>query len=245
MRGVGIVAVLGILASPLAAQSERERGYLFREPPVAITLHGGWALPVAGGDLWAFNFDELTLGRRDFAALEQGGDMAFRLSPRLDLVVSYSRHDASSRSEMRDWVDENGLPIVQTTRLIRRPLGAGVRYHLRPRGTSLGRFAWVPARFVPFVGASVGRMAYSLDQAGDFVDAETAEIFTDRYRASGRSAYAQASVGAAWTVLPSLALTGEMRYLRASADGNPSFVGFDKLDLSGFSTSLGVTLRLY
>ena len=245
MRGAILLTIGLLAASPLAAQSELARGYLFREPPVTISLRGGLANAIAGGDLWAFTFDELTLGRRDFTTLEQGGDIAFRLSPRLDLVVAYDVNDVSRPSEMRDWLDGDGFPIRQTTRLIRRPFGASIRYHLRPRGHSIGSYAWVPNRVGPGVGRGAGRMAYSLDQSGEFVDTETLEIFEDRYRAAGRTAYAQASAGTALTLLPSLALTFEARYLFASADGNPSFAGFEKLDLSGLSTSLGLSLRVY
>lgn len=243
---VAMLVMAGLMfAAPLAAQSEIARGYLFREPPVSISLRGGLANAIAGGDLWAFTFDELTLGRRDFTTVEQGGDISFRLSPRFDLVVAYDVNDVSRRSEMRDWVDGDGFPIRQTTRLIRRPLGASVRYHLRERGHALGRHAWVPTRFVPFIGLGVGRMAYSFDQAGEFVDSETQEIFEDRYRAAGRTAFAQASVGASWMLLPSLALRAESRYVYARADGDPSFAGFDRLDLSGLSTSLGLSLSIY
>src|SRR5690606_38122298 len=66
MRGAILLAVSLLCASPVAAQSEVARGYLFREPPVTISLRGGLANAIAGGDLWAFTFDELTLGRRDF-----------------------------------------------------------------------------------------------------------------------------------------------------------------------------------
>jgi hypothetical protein len=129
--------------------------------------------------------------------------------------------------------------------LIRRPLGVTVRYHLTDRGRMLGTRAWVPNRFVPFVGLGFGRMAYSLDQQGEFVDEATLDIFQDRYRAAGRTAFAQASVGANVTLIPSVALTGEARYLFAGADGNPSFVGFDRLDLSGLSANVGLTLRVF
>jgi len=233
------------LAVPLGAQSEASRGYLFREPPVALSVYGGFAQPVATGDLWAFTFDELTLGRRDFGAEEWGGDIAFRISPRVDFVVAYSVNDVSRRSESRDWVGTDGFPIRQTSRLIRRPFGASLRYHMWDRGRMLGTRAWVPNRFVPFVGLGFGRMVYSFDQQGEFVDEATLDVFTDRYRAAGRAAYAQLSAGGAWTLLPSLALTGEARYLFASADGNPSFSGFDRLDLSGLSANVGLTLRVF
>ncbi len=227
---------------PLTAQNGR--GYLFGEPKVSLTLFGGFAQPGAGGDLWAFTFDELTLGRGDLASIERGGDVAVRVSPRLDLVLSYAVSDARSRSEARDWVDENGEPIRQTTRFTRRPLGLSARYYFTDRGRALGNYAWVPARFVPFASLGFGRMSYSMDQAGEFVESGTNEIFTDRYRAEGRASFAQLGFGASFTIAPAVVLTGEARYLRASGDGEPSFTGFDRLDLSGLSTSLGLTLRL-
>lgn len=249
MRGRGrIVAGLMLAAmcgTPLLAQGEVARGYAFREPPVTLTLFGGFAQPVAGGDIWAFTFDELTLDRSDFGAQERGGDIAFRISPRADFVISYAVNDVRQRSESRDYVGTDGFPIRQTTRLIRRPFGAALRYHLRDRGQMLGTRAWVPNRFVPFVGVGFGRLAYSFDQQGEFVDESTLDIFTDRYRAAGRAAYAQASAGTTINLIPSLAITGEARYLFASADGNPSFTGFDRLDLSGLSANVGLTLRVF
>jgi hypothetical protein len=247
-RSWGFVAGLllsALLGAPLAAQGTIGRGYLFREPPVAITVFGGVAQPSAGGDLWAFTFDELTLDRGAFGGVERGGDFAVRLSPRLDLVLSYAAHDVRRRSESRDFIGTDSLPIAQTTRLIRRPFGAAVRYHLRDRGRMLGTRAWVPNRVVPFVGFGLGRMAYSLDQQGEFVDETTLAIFADRYRAAGRTAFAQVSAGAAWTLIPSVAVTGEVRYLSAGADGSPSFTGFDRLDLSGLSANVGLTLRVF
>lgn len=249
MHGIGRLVVAMLLLAPaaadLAAQGETSRGYLFREPPVSLTLFGGFAQPAAGGDIWGFTFDELTLSRGDFGAQERGGDLAIRLSPRVELVVSYAANDVRRRSEARDWVGTDGFPITQTTRLIRRPFGAAVRYHLVDRGRMLGTRAWVPNRFVPFVGLGFGRMAYSLDQQGEFVDETTRDIFVDRYRAAGRTAYLQGSAGAQWTLIPSVALTGEARYLLAGADGYPSFSGFDRLDLSGLSANIGLTLRVF
>lgn len=238
-----LTALLVVLPVTLSAQSERERGYLFREPPVTLTLSGGLGLPISGGDLWAFTFDELTMSRRDLGSFDQGADVAIRLNERFDLVIGYARSDSRVRTEMRDWVDENDQPITQRTRFIRRPLSATVRYHLRPRGRMIGNYAWVPNAFAPYVGVGTGRMAYSFQQSGDFVDSETAEIFEDSYVARGKVGFVTVSSGVIWSVFPSLALTGEMRYLHASADGRPSFQGFDRLDLSGVSTLVGLTIR--
>lgn len=244
MRRTLIAACTMVLAAPLAAQGDADRGYLFREPVISVSVHGGIAQPGAGGDLWAANFDELTLGRRDLRAFDRGFDITTRLSPRMDLVLSYGLSEVTHQSELRDWVDEFGAPIRQTTRFARRPLSAGLRYSFADRGRLIGSYAWIPTRVVPFVGLSVGRMTYRLDQDGDFVDAATQEIFTDAYRANGVTAFLQGSVGAGVTLLPTLVLTGELRYLAASADGRPSFIGYDRLDLSGLSTMVGLSIRL-
>jgi hypothetical protein len=238
-----LAVLLAFVPSALAAQSERERGYLFREPPVTLTLSGGLGLPTSSGDLWAFTFDELTMSRRDMASFDQAVDLAIRLNERFDLVLGYGLSTSKAQTELRDWVDENDQPITQRTRFTRRPLSATVRYQLKPRGNRVGSYVWIPNAFVPYVGLGAGRMSYRFEQNGEFVDSETLEIFQDSYRASGTVGFGVVSTGAVWSIFPSLALTGEMRYLHASADGRPSFVGFDKLDLSGVATTLGFTIR--
>jgi hypothetical protein len=229
--------------SVLVAQSERERGYLFKEPPVTLTLHGGFGMPTSTGDLWAFTFDELTLGRRDLMAFDQGVDLALRLNDRFDLVIGYLASSTRQNSELRDWVDENDQPIRQRTSFTRRPLSASVRYSLKPKGSMIGSYAWVPATTVPFIGLGAGRMSYKFQQAGEFVDESTQEIFEDSYSAAGKVGFVVASAGAGFTIAPSLVLTTEFRYLHAGSDGRPSYLGFERLDLSGLSTLVGFTLR--
>lgn len=243
MRPLRSALVLLLLPALLLAQGERQRGYLLGEPPVTLTVFGGLALPGASGDLWAFTFDELTLARRDFASFDRGLDVAIRLSERTDLVFGYAVNGRTSRSEFRDWVDQDDQPIEQETRFERRPLSVSMRYHLVPRGRGIGSIAWIPTAFVPWIGAGAGTMSYQFVQAGDWVDSGTSDVFTDRFTAKGRTSFLQGSVGAGWAIAPSLVLTGELRYLHASASGRPSFEGFDRLDLSGVSTTLGLSIR--
>jgi hypothetical protein len=54
----------------------------------------------------------------------------------------------------------------------------------------------------------------------------------------------QASVGAGWSIAPRFLLSGEVRYLHASAEPGGDFVGFDRVDLSGLATTLGLSFRL-
>lgn len=238
--------VIGLLAGVAAsseAQSATERGYLFREPPAALTLFGAFASPSAGSDLYQFSFDELTLGREDLASVSHGFDLAIRLSPRWDAVFGVMFARGAHRSEFRDFVDLDDQPIEQTTTLSRVPIGGSFRYHFTPRGQSIGSRAWIPARFSPWVGLGGGAMQYRFSQRGDFVDYNTLNVFPDQFTTRGWTPFAQGSVGAGWTLIPNLALTGELRYVRARGANGEDFVGFERIDLSGLSTAVGLTVR--
>jgi len=237
------VAALAAADAALHAQGASARGYLFREPVATVTVFGGFSQPGADSQIFDLTFTDLTASRRDFLAVEGGVDVAFRVGRRMDLVLGVSRSGARHPSELRDWVDQDELPILQTTSFRRTPLGAMLRYNLRDRGRSIGSYSWIPAPVVPWVGLGAGAMHYKFEQSGDFVDFETLDIFNDEFTAEGWAPFAQAAVGAGWTLLPSLQLTTELRYVHGRSAMSDPFAGFDKIDLSGLSTLLGITLR--
>jgi opacity protein-like surface antigen len=149
-------------------------------------------------------------------------------------------------SEYRDWVDGDDQPIEQTTAFRRAPLTASVRYYLKDRGRSIGSTAWIPSKVVPFVGVGFGAARYSFEQVGDFVDFNTLVVLPDRLTSSGWAPIFQGSGGVQVNLSRRLLLTGEMRYLRGSADAstpNRDYIGY-RLDLSGLTTLVGLTLRL-
>lgn len=243
---VTLAASLAALATPAAAQrSAPNPGYLLQPPVAAITIHGGYAQPRSQHDFWDFSFQELTMARGDLGGASGGVDLAVPVSSRFDVVVGLSRAWSRHDSEMREWVDLDDLPIEQTTRLARSTIGATVRYQFRPRGRTIGSYAWIPNNFTPWLGAGLGRMHYRLEQAGDFVDFETLAIFGEQFESEGWTTFLQASGGAGWTISPRLDLTAELRYIQARAPlGVELFRNFDRLDLSGISTLVGLTVRL-
>ncbi len=242
----GIAFGLGALATSTAA-GQSAKGFLFREPRVTVTVFGGVALPRAGSDLFDFTTDELTVDKHDFNAPDFGADFAVRVSPRFDVTFGFAQSGSRTRSEFRDWVDNNDQPIEQVTKFSRAPIVAGARYHLLPRGRQVGSIAWIPAAFDPWIGVGVGAMRYSFVQHGDFIDFEDPNnpvVFSDHFASRGWARVGQLSGGGGWNLSPRTQLTLELRYLRASDDLEGDFVGFDRLDLSGLATSLGITLRL-
>jgi len=238
-RGLGFFALAWLIgAAPSAAQD-----FLFRDPRATLGLRFGYALPTASSEIFDFTREQLTVNRSDFNAAVWGGELAIRVAPRIDVALSFSSTSSSTPSEFRDWVDDRDLPIEQETRLVRRPLTLAVKAFLRDRGRSVGRFAWIPERWAPYVGAGVGYTWYTFEQTGDFIDFETLDIFKDHFEATGRTPTVHLLAGAEWSLGPSLLLTGEGRYAWARADMGGDFVDFDRMDLSGFEATAGIAIR--
>ena len=245
MRGAILLAAAAALAGPQLARAQDEgNGFLFGTPHASLSLRGGLAAPEARGDVFQFVTRQFTLGRNDFRSGVLDADLGFRLSDRVDLalVASYAR--SLRGSEFRDWVDNNNQPIEQSTSLARVPLTASLKLYLAPRGRSIGSFAWIPARVAPYVTAGGGVMWYRFMQEGDFIDFGTKNVFPDKFTSSGWTPTARVAAGADYSLNQRLAFTGEGRYDWARARLGRDFVGFDRIDLSGFALALGFTVRL-
>lgn len=228
-----------LLADPAAAQD----GYFFGTPKLTLALHLGAARPDARDEIFQFMTSELTLDRDDFASAAVGGDVSYRIHPRVDVQIGAGVARSSKGSEFRAWLDENNQPIEQVTRLERVPLTAGLKLYVLPRGRELGKYAWVPARLSPYVGGGAGVTWYRLEQSGDFVDHQTQDIFTDRFVSKGAAATLNVFGGSELWLLTRVALNAEARYAWGSADLKDSFQDFQKIDLRGLQLTTGLTVR--
>lgn len=239
-----LVALLALgVALPTAAQAQDD-GYLLGRPNVSVTVRGGYARANASSDLFDQVVKDLTLNRSDFSGLTAGVEVGFPLSNRFSLSVDVGYTRSSKSSEFRDFVDNKDLPIEQTTTFERLPLMLNLRAYLAPLGRSVGRLAWIPSHVVPWVGAGAGTMRYGFDQSGDFIDFKTTNVFRGNYTTQEWTPAAQALAGVDVSVGPRVALTGDARYLFAKAPLGRDFSGFDRIDLSGVSATLGLTYRM-
>lgn len=245
MVATTLLCVSAFLA-PLAVHSQplSGDGYLFQQPRATFTLRGGYSQPAATGDVFLHARRNLTLDRSDFGAFSVSGDIGIRLVSRLTLLFSggFARSDADS--EMRYWIDNNDQPIEQNTQVLRAPLYAGLRFDLTNPGRRVGRLAYIPSKVTPYIAAGAGSMYYKFKQVGSFKDDNTVEIFDTTLESTGRSFASYGALGADFSLLPTLALTTEARY--ESAHTRPSgysFQGFDRIDLSGVSATIGLTFR--
>ena len=237
-------ALLAATAAPLAAQSSGN-GYLFGTPDARLSLHAGYAHANAKSDLFDFVIENLTVERSAFSGPSIGVDLALTLAPRADLTLSLDYAAAITDSEDRRYAEgADDLPIQQTTSFRRVPVTANAIFYLTPRGRSVGKLAWIPAKVVPWLGAGGGAMWYRFRQEGDFVDYQTLNIFTSTLQSSGWAPMAQALGGVDVTLSPRFAVTLDGRYTWAKGSLSNDFTDFAKIDLSGVTGSLGITVRL-
>jgi hypothetical protein len=253
MKKIAVAALVAALTLPGAVHAQGGPGFLFKNPRVSVGVRGGYQMPRVGSDIFEFPLDSLTLSRSDFASPYLGGELAVRVSDRLDVAVGAGWSRARSDSEFVNWL-ENDNPIRQTTTFETVSGTLGVKYYFTERGRSIGRFAWVPSRLAPYIGGGIGAVGYELEQAGDFVDYQTietdpndgsvsAEIFTDFLRTEGTGFAGYLAGGADVALGKQFVLTAEARYTLANGPVGGSYSGFDRIDLAGLQLLAGLALR--
>lgn len=216
--------------------------FMLGRPKGFIALDGGFLFARAGSDLYDFVTEQLTLEKTHFNTPTIGGRLGVALSPRLELAVLYESAGSRTASEYRDFIDNSGLPITQTTARHQHQVAASLRLSLLPSGRRISRFAWIPRTLTPLVGGGVGAIKYRFEQYGSFVDFQTRRVFDDSFLSEGWAPSLHALAGADLRVYRSVYLTGEARYTWSSAPLGADFVDFQPIDLAG--ARLGASLKL-
>lgn len=241
-----LVAALTVLSNvPVSAQQRGGDGYLFTRPKGTLALRVGASRPNATGSVFDFASEQLTLGPNSYLGLAYAADIGVAVTSRAEVVLGVGVNKRRTGSEYRDWVDNNDRPIEQQTRFDRVPVTLGMRWNLRPAGRSVGRYAWVPSRMVPYVAAGGGTMYWRFRQEGDFVDfgSETRPVFRSIIEDNGWTAMGYAAGGVAFSLSPQVALNTELRYDVSQAPLRGDFEGFSNIGLSGVGLTAGLAFR--
>lgn len=238
-----VVALLGFW--PAGASAQPAPDFLFGSPKGMIGFRSGWVFARADSELFQFVRRELTIDRRDFDAPAIGVDLEIAATPRTSIIGGFEFSQGSKESEYRNFVDNQRLPIAQTSRLRELNFSGSVKFALTPRGREISSRAWIPAVVTPYVGAGAGFMRYEFLQYGDFIDVNTAnlDIFTDTLRSDGWRPSAHAFGGVDVKVWRRMYLSGEARYLWAkatAADRDFSSDDIDEIDLAGLKATIGI-----
>lgn len=238
-----LLALLVPLLLSVPAVVRAQDGFLFGLPQASVSLRFGHARPAVSGELFESMRQRLTMGPGDFGAEVAELELLVGVNPHLEVGAGLGWSNSTVDSEFRDYTYQDDSPIEQTTKLRRMPLTLLARVYPLARGKALSNYAWIPARFTPFVGGGAGVLWYKLEQSGDFVDAETLDIFENRYESDGAAFAAHALGGAEYWLTARIGIVAEGRYTWASATPKSQFE-FDSVDLSGWQVTAGVAFRL-
>ena len=241
-RSALALALVWLAVSPARASAQPSPDFLFGSPKGMVGFRSGWMFASAKSDLFTFVQRHLTVDRKDFNAPAIGVDVEVAMAPRVSAIVGFDFARTSKDSEYRDFVDNQRLPITQTTTLTELNLSGSVKLAITPRGREISSRAWIPAAVTPYVGAGGGMLRYQFLQFGDFIDVDsaTSAIFADTFRSAGWAPSAHVFGGVDVRVYKRLYISGEGRYLWANGTPDRDFIDFDKIDLAGLKATVGV-----
>lgn len=216
--------------------------FVFGRPGFSLGIRGLWRQARAESDLYDFVTQELTLEKSDFNAPGIAFDVGFALTSRLELLAGVDFSRSSARSQDREYpVDTEGIPIEQHTELSQFGATGSLAFALAPRGRSIGQYAWIPARVVPYVGVGGGLVRYEFVQFGDWVDFVDLAVFTETFATKGWGLGGHVLGGVDIRLARQVLLTAEVRRVWAQAEVFGSFFGeFDPIDLGGLHIGAGV-----
>lgn len=241
-RFFAFLLIAGLSGSGVAgAQPQSDPDFLFERPRGSVSVRGGWLFEREGSDLFTFVQEQLTIEPNDFDAPTLAIDVGVAVAPRTEAIFGVEFGGGTVRSEYRDLVDNDRLPISQATRLLQANLSASLKFALTPRGRDVGTLAWVPSAATPYVGAGAGALWYEFHQTGDFVDFLDSSVFSDTFQSRGWAPSAHIFAGVDVKLARRVYLTGEGRYLWSQAELGPDFASFKPIDLTGFKLTAGIS----
>ena len=237
-----LILAIGALSFTSPATAQDSPDFLFGPPSGMIGVRTGWLMASADSDIFRFVQQHLTVDREDFNAPAFGVDLELAMTPRASAVVGFDFSKTSKDSEYRDFVDNQRLPISQTTSLREIGFTGGVKFALTPRGREVSSRAWIPAAVTPYAGGGGGILRYDFVQFGDFIDVDDPRmaIFTDTFRSEGWTPSAHIFGGVDIKVWKRMYVSGEGRYQWSKATLGRDFIRFEPIDLAGFKATAGV-----
>lgn len=238
------IIVIGAAALLLPAGGSAQ-DFRFGTPTGAFGFRVGFDAPRASSDIFDETRKRFTVDENDFSGVTFAGQVGLRATSRTEVLLELGYSEGLTASEMRHFVESDDVPIRQETRFRRLPISGSLKAYLLPTGRGIGDYAWVPAKWAPYVGAGGGAVNYRFRQTGDFVVESDPDlpIFTDDLSSSGWAPLAHGFTGVEMSPSPHARFSLEARYSWSKGEMGGDYAGFDSIDLAGFQTTLGVGFR--
>ena len=91
--------------------------FLLGRPRGSIGIRGSMVVASANSDIYDFVTDILAIEKSDFNTGSFAAEFGYSLSPRVDIIGTWDINGMDHLSDYRDWQDNRGLPIQQSTEL--------------------------------------------------------------------------------------------------------------------------------
>ncbi len=201
----------------------------------SVSLMGGRFYPNAESDIWDINFENLILSKQNFETTQfylewEGGKRHTTF-----FIGAALGGKRSITTEYRDYVWEDGSPITQTITYKNNPTYLGLRFY---------PIAVYRKGILPFVGAGVAFVSWEWSQSGEFIDFSDPYLpiyYGDYYRRDS-SAGVFLNAGVVFKVDRNIGIRIMGFYTSAHGNLEPAFLGFEPIDLSGFSFFAGISV---
>jgi opacity protein-like surface antigen len=185
-------------------------------------------------ELYSRDFDTLEgVAASDWTGFAGGIEYTQAVAPLLELGLHFDGYGRTLDTFYRDYLDEDGRDIFQTSKLTMVPMGVSVRV--------------IPTRreaLAPYVAAGVDAIYYRYEEFGDFVDFFDPDglVLYDSFLSDGWAFGFHAAAGVRVPLNYDWSLVGEARYQWSATEMNQDF-RLNRIDLSGLTVTVGAHVR--
>lgn len=236
MKRLTILIIVSMLMVflPLSAQrrylSSRSQAPFYRSQ--AVNLRLGLFIPAMNSDLWEINMENLALNKQDMQDIYFEAEYELFFNPILSLTFTAGSYDHEHYSQYTEYEYDDGSPIYQNLALSVTSLELNLKvYPIGHRRV-----------FSPYVGGGIGLNSWHYEQWGDFINFDDMTVSEGYADTKAYTVGFNARAGFIVKVRRNIGISFEARYLYLQGQLSSLFEGFEKLDMSGLTYSLGLNL---
>ncbi len=244
MRTRSLLAVAVVVLAVAAPAQAQPRGG--GDTTNSFEFRLGGFFPAGGGEFWDGTESTFDLSHSDFNDAMLGISYVAGITNNFELGFNLGFYDSTVRAGYRDFVDQDGFPILHDTTLRLTPLTVDFRFLPGGRYSLRGRRGQYRVHHpVPYVGAGAGMNFWSYRETGDFLDFSQSPpvVFPASFRDSGTAFEGHVLAGVELPVGPAWGVLFEGRYSWSSVTPGGDFAGLGKLNLGGPSAFIGASLH--
>jgi hypothetical protein len=204
----------------------------------SLDLRGGAFFPRADtgalNDLFRDDATLYTVQKSDWVDFTGGIQYNMKVVKNLEAGIGFDFYGQTVHTEYRDYERESGAPIQQSLMIDILPMSLELR--LIPTSRR--------AKVAPFVGVGFDLYFWKYEEFGEFVrfSDPSLPVIEDSFISEGVNPGFHVTGGIRFPINDDIGITAQGKYQWGTAEMGDDFRG-NKLDLSGASVTLGLTIR--